>query len=182
MTALPNITRHRIVFGLAGFSGAGKTTLAETLIRYFAEQKGLNVASIKHAHHDFDPDQPGKDSWRHRKAGARQMVISSARRRVKFTETPDGDEADLNTLLGEISPADLVLIEGYKKIDFPKVEIYRASLGHPFIHETFPGVELIATDSPLQDCPLPQLDLNAPHAVAEAILSHWGGNPSGART
>ena len=173
MTALPNINRHGVVFGLAGFSGAGKTTLAEILIANFTT-RGMNVASIKHAHHDFDPDQPGKDSWRHRKAGAQEMIISSARRRVKFTEVADGDEADLNTLLGEISPADLVLIEGYKKIDFPKVEIYRASLGHPFIYQTCPGVELIATDSPLENCPLPQLDLNKPDAIAEAILNHWG--------
>ena len=173
MTTLPNIKNHGLVFGLAGFSGAGKTTLAEILIADFTA-RGMRVASIKHAHHDFDPDQPGKDSWRHRKAGAVEMIISSARRRVKFTEAPDGDEADLNTLLGEINPADLVLIEGYKTIDFPKIEIFRARLGHPFIHETCPGVELIATDSPLEGCPLPQLDLNTPDAIAEAILNHWG--------
>ena len=188
MTVLPHLepnplepkslNRHGVVFGLAGFSGAGKTTLAEQLITIFTA-RGMNVASIKHAHHQFDPDQPGKDSWRHRKAGSRQMIISSARRRVKFTETPDGDEADLNTLLTELTPADLVLIEGFKSIDFPKVEIFRASLGHPPLYETHPGVRLIATDTAIEDCPLPQVDLNTPEAVADAILEHWGQDQKG---
>lgn len=171
MTTLPNGDRHGLVFGLAGYSGAGKTTLAEQLIAIFTK-RGMNVASIKHAHHNFDPDQPGKDSWRHRQAGSRQMIISSARRRVKFTETPDGDEADLNTLLGEINPADVVLIEGYKSIDFQKVEIYRADLNRPPLFPSHQGIKLIATDTDIADCPLPQVDLNDAEAVANAIGFH----------
>lgn len=175
MTALPNSKRHRIVFGLAGLSGAGKTTLAEKLIALFTA-RGLNVASIKHAHHHFDPDQPGKDSWRHRKAGSRQMIISSSKRRVKFTETPDGNEADLNTLLGELSPADIVLVEGYKMIDFPKIEIYRQAFGEERLYLTRPGIEMIATDTVLEDCPLPQVDLNNPEEIVDAILAQWGAS------
>ena len=90
MTSFPEAGKHGFVFGLAGFSGSGKTTLAEKLISALC-QRGFSVASIKHAHHAFDADTPGKDSWRHRKAGATQMIVSSSLRRVKFTETPDGD-------------------------------------------------------------------------------------------
>lgn len=175
MTALPNSKRHRIVFGLAGLSGAGKTTLAEKLIALFTA-RGLNVASIKHAHHNFDPDQPGKDSWRHRKAGSRQMIISSSKRRVKFTETPDGTEADLNTLLGELSPADIVLVEGYKTIDFPKIEIYRQAFGEERLYLTRLGIEMVATDTVIEDCPLPQVDLNNPEEIVDAILAQWGAS------
>ena len=124
-------SRHGFVFGLAGYSGAGKTSLAEKIISALVA-RGHNVASIKHAHHHFDPDTPGKDSWRHRKAGASQMLISSALRRVKFTETPDKNEAGLPALLEELSPADFVLVEGFKKIDFPKIEIWRQETGRPF--------------------------------------------------
>lgn len=160
--------RHGFVFGLAGYSGSGKTTLAEKLISILVE-RGHNVASIKHAHHAFDPDTPGKDSWRHRKAGASQMLISSALRRVKFTETPDRNEADLPALLAELMPADFVLIEGFKSIPFPKIEIWRQDAGNPFVYPDHPGVVLIATDSTITDCPLPQIDLNDPEAIANAI-------------
>ena len=173
MTTLSNIAKHGLVFGLAGLSGAGKTTLAEQIIASIV-QRGKSIASIKHAHHQFDPDQPGKDSWRHRKAGASEMIISSANRRVHFTETPDGNEGDLNTLLGELSPHDVVLIEGFKQIDFPKVEIYRASLGNPPLYLSRPGIRLVATDEPISDCPHPQVDLNNAEAVVDAIFSHWG--------
>ncbi|MCE2517297.1 MAG: molybdopterin-guanine dinucleotide biosynthesis protein B [Alphaproteobacteria bacterium] len=161
--------RHGLVFGLAALSGTGKTTLAEQLIRIFVE-RGYRTSSIKHAHHEFDPDTPGKDSWRHRKAGTSEMIISSSRRRVKFTETPDQDEADLPTLLAELSPADIVLVEGFKSIDFPKVEIHRAAMGHGFLYPQLAGIRMIATDTPLGDCPLPQADLNSPEAVADLIL------------
>lgn len=165
---LSNIKKHGLVFGLAGLSGTGKTTLAEQLISIFCA-KNFHVATIKHAHHEFDPDTPGKDSWRHRKAGAQQMIISSKTRRVKFTETPSGDEADLNTLLGELDPADVVLVEGFKAIDFPKVEIHRQSLGHEFLYKKLPGIKIIATDHFYDDLELEQIDLNNPDAIAERI-------------
>jgi len=169
MTSLPNAARHGMVFGLAGYSGSGKTTLAEKLIQVLTE-RGYTLASIKHAHHAFDPDTPGKDSWRHRKAGASQMLISSALRRVHFTETPDRKEADLDTLLGELQPADMVLVEGFKDIDFPKIEIWRKATGNPFLYPERPGIKAVASDIPLPDCPLPVLDLNDAGAIADAII------------
>jgi molybdopterin-guanine dinucleotide biosynthesis protein B len=168
MTSFPEAGKHGFVFGLAGFSGSGKTTLAEKLISALC-QRGFSVASIKHAHHAFDADTPGKDSWRHRKAGATQMIVSSSLRRVKFTETPDGDEADLNTLLGEINPADFVLVEGYKNLDFPKIEIWREEEANPFLHETRPGIRIVASDTALPECPLPVLDLNNIESIADAV-------------
>ena len=182
MTPLPNSDvsanlnlnhNHGLVFGLAALSGTGKTTLAEQLIRIFV-RRGYKTSSIKHAHHDFDPDTPGKDSWRHRKAGTAEMIISSSQRRVKFTETPALDEADLPTLLEELTPADIVLVEGFKSVDFPKVEIYRAALGHDPLYPGLAGIRMIATDTPLDDCPLPQADLNDPEAVADLILKVFG--------
>ena len=164
--------RHGFVFGLAGYSGAGKTSLAEKLIAVLVS-RGHSVASIKHAHHEFDPDTPGKDSWRHRKAGAGQMLISSAKRRVKFTETPDGNEASLPELLHDLDPVDFVLVEGFKSVDFPKIEIWRQSLGDKtnqgYLHHTFPGIRVVASDSQLEDCSLPVIDLNNPEAIADLI-------------
>ena len=166
---LTNIKKHGIVFGLAGYSGAGKTTLAEKLISLFSNM-GMNVSSIKHAHHEFDPDTEGKDSWRHRKAGAKQMIISSSKRRVKFTETPHVNEADLNTLLGELSSSDIVLIEGYKRINFPKIEIHRKSLEHDFLFKSVPGIKVIATDFIYDDISIEQIQLDDSKAIAERIL------------
>ena len=170
-TAIPALSRHGLVIGLAGFSGSGKTTLAEKLIAQLTA-RGIRLATIKHAHHDFDPDTPGKDSWRHRQAGARQVLISSRRRRVHFTETPnpDEDEADLNTLLDELAPADLVLVEGFKNDPIPKIEIRRQGMEHPPLYETRPHIVAVATDFPLADCPLPQLDLNDPAAITDYLL------------
>jgi len=169
MTPLPNASRHGIVFGLAGFSGSGKTTLAEKLIHILTE-RGYGVASIKHAHHAFDPDTPGKDSWRHRKAGATQMLISSSLRRVLFIETPDRNEADLNTLLGELMPTDIVIVEGFKDTDFPKIEVWRAETGNSFLYPQRPGIFAIATNTPLPDCPIQVLDLNDASSIADRII------------
>lgn len=170
MTSRPDTARHGFVFGLAGLSGSGKTTLAEKLINTLA-QRGHSVASIKHAHHAFDPDTPGKDSWRHRKAGASQVIVSSALRRVHFTETPDGPEADLDTLLAELAPVDFVLVEGFKSVDFPKIEIWRADAGTERLHPAFPGIRMVASDAPLPGEDLPVLDLNDPDAIADAIIN-----------
>ena len=172
--ALTDIGGHGFVFGLAGLSGSGKTTLAEKLIAALVS-RGYRVASIKHAHHAFDPDTPGKDSWRHRKAGASQILVSSALRRVRFTETPEGDEAGLETLLAELAPADFVLVEGFKSVDFPKIEIWRQETGHDFLYPQHPGIKALASDTPLGDvslgdCPLPVFDLNDTDAIADAVI------------
>jgi molybdopterin-guanine dinucleotide biosynthesis protein B len=169
MASLPVNDRHGLVFGLAALSGMGKTTLAEQLIRIF-KQRGYTVSSIKHAHHQFDADIPGKDSWRHRKAGTGETIIASSQRRVKFTETPDRTDIDLSELLAELSPADIVLVEGFKSVDFAKVEIHRSALSQDFLYSDLSGICMIATDLPLDDCPLPQADLNDPEAVADLIL------------
>ena len=168
MTSFPEAGGHGFVFGLAGFSGSGKTTLAERLITELTA-RGHRVSSIKHAHHSFEADTPGKDSWRHRKAGAREMVVSSSTRRVKFTETPDGGEAELEALLAELAPADFVLVEGYKDTDFPKIEVWRSETGQPFLHGTHPGILAVASDAPIPDCPLPVLGLDDINGIADAV-------------
>jgi len=131
--------RHGYVIGLAGWSGSGKTTLAEKLIAALTK-RGLDVATIKHAHHAFDADTPGKDSYRHRAAGARQVIVSSHARSVVFTENHDREEASLDTLLGALVPADIVIVEGYKREAIPKIEIHRAETGKPPL---FPDDRLI---------------------------------------
>ena len=161
--------KHGIVFGLAGFSGAGKTTLAEGLIKNF-KSKGMHVATIKHAHHHFDADTPGKDSWRHRKAGAEQVIVASKNRQVHFIENEKETAPNLPTLLDTLSPTDVVIIEGFKNIDFPKVEIYRQELGREFLYPTLMGIFLIATDTHLTDCPLPQADLSDVAGLATTII------------
>ena len=167
---IPNLSRHRLVIGLAGFSGSGKTTLAEKLITLIT-QRGLHMATIKHAHHAFDADIPGKDSWRHRKAGASQVLVSSAMRRVKFTETTNTGEADLNMLLGELLPSDIVLVEGYKNEPIPKIEIRRAGMEHPPLYLTKPHIVAVASNTPLADCPLPCFDLDDPASIADFITA-----------
>ena len=131
--------RHGYVIGLAGWSGSGKTTLAEKLIAALTA-RGLDVATIKHAHHAFDADTPGKDSYRHRAAGARQVIVSSHARSVVFTENREREEATLENLLGALAPADIVIVEGYKREAIPKIEIHRAETGKPPL---FPDDRLI---------------------------------------
>ena len=160
---------HGFVFGLAGLANSGKTTLAEKLIASLSA-KNYRVASIKHAHHGFEADTPDTDSWRHRKAGASETIISSGNRRAKFTELHGEDEASLDTLLSELSVADFVLVEGYKSVDFPKIEIWRSGLDLPFLYETHPGIRMIASDIALPDCPLPRLDLNDTEAITKAVI------------
>ncbi|MEK8088288.1 molybdopterin-guanine dinucleotide biosynthesis protein B [Thermithiobacillus plumbiphilus] len=158
-----------IVLGIAGFSGSGKTTLLTRLIPLL-RQRGLRVAVIKHTHHDFDPDIPGKDSYRLREAGAAQVLAASDRRWALFTELPEPQEPQLETLLAQLDPArsDLVLVEGMRHGKHPKLEVHRPSLGHPLLARDDPWIRAVASDAPL-DCPCPRLDLNGPDAVAGFI-------------
>ena len=119
-----SLQRHGFVMGLAGWSGSGKTTLAEKLIAALTA-RGLDIATIKHAHHMFDADTPGKDSHRHRTAGSRQVIVSSKVRSVLFTENRDNGEARLEDLLDRLVPADIVIVEGYKREPIPKIEVFR---------------------------------------------------------
>jgi molybdopterin-guanine dinucleotide biosynthesis protein B len=135
------------VIGLAGWSGAGKTTLLRGLIPWL-EAQGLTVSTVKHAHHDFDIDQPGKDSHSHRQAGARQVLVSSARRWALMTELRGAPEPPLAVLLAQLAPVGLVLVEGFKRDPLPKIEVFRAANGKPWLHPDDPSIRAVAADTP----------------------------------
>jgi molybdopterin-guanine dinucleotide biosynthesis protein B len=158
------------VFGIAGFSGSGKTTLIEKLIPVFSA-RGLKVSVIKHAHHGFDLDRPGKDSYRHREAGATEVLMLSGDRWVLMHELRGAEEPSLEEQLAILSPCDLVLIEGFKAAAVPKVEVHRPSHGKPPLFPDNPHVVAVASDGPM-DAPLPLLPLNDPVPVADFILGY----------
>jgi molybdopterin-guanine dinucleotide biosynthesis protein B len=134
------------IFGFAGWSGSGKTTLIEqTIPRLVA--RGLSVSLIKHAHHQFDVDQPGKDSWRHRQAGCQEVLVSSGVRWALMHELRGAPELGVRAALRRLSPCDLALIEGFKTEPMPKLEVWRAALGKPLLHPSDPHIIAIATDS-----------------------------------
>ena len=160
------------VIGFAGWSGSGKTTLVEQVIGLL-EARGLVVSLIKHAHHDFDIDYPGKDSWRHRHAGCREVLVTGGKRWAVMHELRGRDELSLNEALAQLSPCDLVLVEGFKRQPIPKIEIYRAEIGKPLLFMDDPNIIAVASDVP-QTTSLPQLDLNDPAAVAGFILKSTG--------
>jgi molybdopterin-guanine dinucleotide biosynthesis protein B len=159
-------------FGFAGWSGSGKTTLIEQLIPRFSAH-GLKVSLIKHAHHSFDVDHPGKDSWRHRQAGCQEVMIGSGVRWALMHELRGEPEPTLEALVARMSPCDLLLVEGFKRYDMPKLEIYRAANGKPPLHPEDRHIVAVATDARL-DTALPQLDLNDPDAVAAFVLDYNG--------
>lgn len=160
------------VFGFAGYSGSGKTTLIERLIPLFA-QRGIGVSLIKHAHHTFDIDQPGKDSYRHRKAGCMEVLVTSSRRWALMHELRGAPEPTLEDHVKRMSACDLLLVEGFKREAIPKLEVYRAEVGEPLIHPHDQNIVAIASDARLQTR-LPQFDLNAPGPIAEFIARHVG--------
>jgi molybdopterin-guanine dinucleotide biosynthesis protein B len=134
------------VLGLAGWSGSGKTTLMTRLLPLLVA-RGLRVATLKHAHHDFDVDVPGKDSHEHRRAGASEVIVSSARRWAQVHELRDEPEPSLADLLQRVSPCDLILVEGFKRDLHPKLEVYRPAVGKPPLFPTDPGIVAVASDS-----------------------------------
>jgi molybdopterin-guanine dinucleotide biosynthesis protein B len=162
------------VLGIAAWSGTGKTTLLVQMLPLL-RQRGLRVGLIKHAHHTFDVDTPGKDSHRLREAGASPVLAASRLRWAMMTETPDGAEPRLRELLARFDPAevDLILVEGFKHEAFPKLELYRAAVGKPPLYPADPDVVAVVTDGPL-DPParVPVLDLNRPDQVADFVADH----------
>lgn len=158
------------IFGFAGYSGSGKTTLIEQLIPRFAA-RGLRVALIKHAHHTFDVDRPGKDSFRHRQAGAAEVLVTSSRRWVLMHELRGEPEPSFEEQVKHLSPCDLLLVEGFKFAPIPKLEVWRAATEEALLHPHDPHIVALASDAKV-DTPLPQLDLNDVDAVATFILSH----------
>ena len=159
-------------FGFAGWSGSGKTTLIEKLIPLFTG-RGLKVALVKHAHHTFDLDQPGKDSYRHRHAGCTEVLVTSSRRWALMHELRGSAEPGLAEHLRRLSPCDLVLVEGFKREAIPKLEVYRAEVGESLLHPHDENIVAIASDRRL-DTRLPQFDLDDHTAIANFVLSHVG--------
>jgi molybdopterin-guanine dinucleotide biosynthesis protein B len=160
------------IFGFAGYSGSGKTTLIEQLIPLFIE-RGVTVSLIKHAHHTFEIDQPGKDSFRHRKAGCTEVLVTSSRRWALMHELRGAPEPALSDLTKRMSPCDLLLVEGFKRERIPKLEVYRAEVGEPLIHPHDQNIVAVASDVRLET-KLPQLDLNATADIARFVLRHVG--------
>jgi molybdopterin-guanine dinucleotide biosynthesis protein B len=160
------------VFGFAGWSGSGKTTLIEQLIPRFA-RAGLRVSLVKHAHHSFDVDQPGKDSYRHREAGCKEVLVSSDQRWVVMHELRGEPEPALDEQIKRISPCDLLLIEGYKRYPMPKLEIYRAANGKPLLHPDDPRIVAIAADVAIET-KLPRFALDDYDPIADFILAYNG--------
>jgi len=158
------------VLGFAGWSGSGKTTLIEKLIPQFT-RRGLRVSIIKHAHHGFDIDKPGKDSWRHREAGATKVLMLSDDRWVLMHELRGQPEPTLEEQLALLAPSDLVLIEGYKAAPVPKIEIHRPAVGKAPLWPDNPHVIAVASDEAIA-CPLPLLPLNDAGAIADFILDY----------
>ena len=164
------MTAQRKVFGFAGYSGAGKTTLIEQLIPRLV-RAGLVVSLIKHAHHVFDIDKPGKDSYRHREAGCSEVLVTSDRRWVLMHELRSAPEPSLEEQLARFSPCDLVLVEGFKRAAIPKLEVYRPAHGRPLLHPGDANIVAVASDAPLATA-LPEFDLNDAGAIAEFIMDH----------
>lgn len=159
------------LIGLAGWSGAGKTTLLTRLIPCLA-RRGVAVSTIKHAHHAFEVDRPGKDSWQHREAGARQVLVSSGQRWALMTELRGAPEPDLAFLLARLAPVDLVIVEGFKRDAHPKIEIYREANGRPWRHGEDPAVRAVASDVPPPGSPLPWAHLDDIERIATLALAH----------
>jgi len=157
------------IFGLAGWSGSGKTTLLTRLLPALIG-RGLSVSTVKHAHHDFDIDQPGKDSWRHRKEGATEVMVASSQRWALMHEHRGAPEPKLDILLRQMTPVDLVLVEGFKADDFPKLEVYRALVGKPLMFPDQKSIVALASDQRVAGCPLPQLDIDDIEGIARFIL------------
>jgi molybdopterin-guanine dinucleotide biosynthesis protein B len=160
------------IYGVIGWKNSGKTSLMERLVAEITA-RGFTVSTVKHVHHDVDLDHPGKDSFRHRAAGASEVVLASAHRFALMREHR-GPEPELPAILARMAPVDLVLVEGYKRDAHPKVEVFRLETGHSMIQPDDPLVRAVATDADLGALPVPVLDLNNTAQVADFILAEVG--------
>lgn len=161
------------IFGLAGWSGSGKTSLLVRLIPELVA-RGLLVSTLKHAHHGFDVDQPGKDSYAHRQAGALEVMVSSANRWALMHEHRGAPEPSLEVLIAHMSPVDLLLVEGFKAHAHDKLEVHRASLGKPLLAREDRRVVAVASDAPIPGLALPLLALDDTAGIARFIVEHCG--------
>lgn len=159
------------LLGIAGWSGSGKTTLMTRLIPLLAGS-GLRIAALKHAHHSFEVDHPGKDSYEFRAAGAAEVIVSSSRRWVQMHELGAETEATLAALLRRVSPCDLVLVEGFKRQGHPKLEVYRRALGLAPLHPDDPRVVAVAADQAFPEARVPVVGLDDLAAIAELVRTH----------
>jgi molybdopterin-guanine dinucleotide biosynthesis protein MobB len=168
------------VLGFAAFSGTGKTTLLKQLIPLLVE-RGVRVAVIKHAHHNFDIDKPGKDSFELRKAGARQLLIASDRRWALMTENDSINDPRLEGLIArlDLDSIDLVLVEGFKHVPYTRIELHRPALGHPLLFPKDDNIIAVAADAVIETGSLPQLDINDAAGVVEFILTWLATRQSG---
>jgi molybdopterin-guanine dinucleotide biosynthesis protein MobB len=161
------------IYGVTGWKNAGKTTLVERLVAEITG-RGFSVSTLKHAHHAFDVDQPGKDSHRHRAAGARQVLVSSANRWALMTENRGAPEPALGSLLGQLAPVDLVLVEGWKRDRHPKIEARRAASAQDLIAAGDATIEAVASDAPLEGLGVPVFALDDVEGIAGFILARTG--------
>jgi molybdopterin-guanine dinucleotide biosynthesis protein B len=164
------------VIGLAGWSGSGKTTLMMRLLPELIG-RGLTVSTMKHAHHNFDIDQPGKDSYVHRSAGATEVVVASVNRWALMHENRGAPEPSAAELIRHMTPVDLLIIEGFKREPHPKIEVYRQANGKPLIHPDDPHIVAVASDTELPQVALPVLPLDDIGAIADFVLGHCGLAP-----
>lgn len=160
----------RRVIGIVGWKNNGKTTLVVRLVDHLV-RRGLAVSTVKHAHHAVDVDQPGKDSWRHREAGATEVVLATARRWALIHELREEVEPSLDDILAKMAEVDLVIVEGFKRFAQPKIEVHRRERGTPLLARDDPTIVAVASDEPLAGLSVPVLDLDDIEAIARLALA-----------
>ena len=161
------------VIGVTGWSGSGKTTLMVSLLPELIG-RGVRVSTMKHTHHNFEIDRPGKDSFRHREAGANEVLLGSSKRWVLLHEVRDGSEVEIEDLIKRMTPVDLLLIEGFKSEKHAKIEVHRPALGSPLLCHDDPTIVAVASDQALADVTVPVLDLDNVAGIADFIIDHCG--------
>lgn len=161
------------VFGVVGWKNNGKTTLVERLVTHLTDA-GYRISTVKHAHHEVDLDQPGKDTWRHREAGAHEVVLATARRWAVIHELRGAPEPSLDALLARMTPVDLVIVEGFKRFPHPKLEVHRRERATPLLAEEDPSIVALATDEPFPHSTLPQFGLDDIPSIAAFVLARLG--------